>query len=149
MNTNIVLFVDDEENILSSIKRGVLYEDYKVLLVDSGEKALEIIKNNEISVIVSDMKMPNMHGLDLLKHVKEISPDTIRIVLSGYNEIAQVLLTINNLGVFRYISKPWNDDSDFLPAIREAIMLYNLKAENTSLKKQLEEKNANLSKKTD
>jgi response regulator RpfG family c-di-GMP phosphodiesterase len=141
MIENKVLFVDDEENILNSIKRGVLYEDYTVIFAESGEKALEIMKDNEISVIVSDMKMPNMNGLDLLKQVKEISPDTIRIVLSGYNDIAQVLATINNLGVFKYISKPWNDDADFLPAIREALVYYNLKAENTSLKKQLEEKN--------
>lgn len=139
--SNKVLFVDDEENILNSIKRGVLFEDFEPIFVLSGEEAIEVIENNDISVIVSDMKMPTMNGLDLLKKVKEISPDTIRIVLSGYNEIAQVLATINNLGVFKYISKPWNDDTDFLPAIREAIVYYNLKTENANMKKQLEELN--------
>lgn len=138
---NKVLFVDDEENILNSIKRGVLFEDFEPIFVLSGEEAIEVIENNEISVIVSDMKMPTMNGLDLLKKVKEISPDTIRIVLSGYNEIAQVLATINNLGVFKYISKPWNDDTDFLPVIREAIVYYNLRTENANMKKQLEELN--------
>lgn len=142
MRTNKVLFVDDEVNILNAIKRSVVYEDYIAMFALNGEKAIDIIQNNNISVIVTDMKMQNMNGFDLLKKVKEISPDTIRIVLSGYNQLTQILATVNSVGVFKYITKPWNDELEFLPAIREGVNYYNLKLENDMMKKELEEKNA-------
>lgn len=141
MSSNKVLFVDDEINILNSIKRSTMFEDYEALFAVSGEKALEVISENNISVIVSDMKMPNMNGLDLLKRVKEISPDTIRIVLSGYTQLGQILATVNSVGIFKYITKPWNDELDFLPSIREAVNYYALKVENDRMKKELQEKN--------
>lgn len=141
MKPSTVLFVDDEVNILNSIKRSILYEDYSAMFCTNGEKAIELIKNNTISVIVSDMKMPGINGFDLLKKIKEISPDTIRIVLSGYNQLSQILATVNNIGVFKYITKPWNDELEFLPSIREAVNYYNLKLENELMKKELEEKN--------
>lgn len=136
-----VLFVDDEVNILNSIKRSVIDEDYSSLFAVSGEKALEIIQNEEISVLVTDMKMPNMNGLELLKKVKEISPDTIRIVLSGYTQLPQVLATVNSAGIFKFITKPWQDDEEFLPSIREAIEYYTLKKESEKLKKDIKTKN--------
>ena len=134
--------MDDELNILNSIKRSVIFEDYTVMIAMNGQKAIEIIANNDISVIVSDMKMPNMNGFDLLKKVKEISPDTIRIVLSGYNQLTQILATVNSIGVFKYITKPWNDELELLPVIREAVNYYNMKLENDNIKKELEDKNA-------
>ncbi|MCY6370221.1 response regulator [Clostridium ganghwense] len=136
-----VLFVDDETMVLNSIKRSVLDEDYSALFAVSGEKALEIMESEEISVLVTDMKMPNMNGLELLKKVKEISPDTIRIVLSGYTQLPQVLATVNSAGIFKFITKPWNDDEEFLPAIREALEYYNLKKESDQLKEKIEKKN--------
>lgn len=142
MKTNKVLFVDDEANILNAIKRSVIYEDYSSMFTLSGEKALELIKTNEISVIVSDMKMPGMNGFDLLRKVKEISPNTVRLVLSGYNQLSQILATVNSIGVFKYITKPWDDEVDFLPSIREAVNYYNLRLENELMKKALEKKNA-------
>lgn len=141
MKINKVLFVDDEVDILNSIKRSVVFEDYSTITALSGEKAIEIIENNNISVIVSDMRMPKMNGFDLLKKVKEISPDTIRIVLSGYNQLTQILATVNSIGVFKYITKPWDDELEFLPAIRDAVNYYNLKLENDFMKKELKDKN--------
>lgn len=141
MNSNKVLFVDDEINILNSIKRSTIFEDYEAMFAVSGEKAIEIVSQNNISVIVSDMKMPNMNGLELLKKVKEISPDTIRIVLSGYTQLGQILSTINSVGIFKYITKPWNDELDFLPSIKEAVNYYRLKVENDRMRKELEERN--------
>lgn len=141
MGINKVLFVDDEVNILNSIKRSVIDEDYSAVFALSGEKAIEAIEKNEISVIVSDMKMPGMNGLDLLKRVKEISPNTIRIVLSGYTQLGQILATVNSVGVFKYITKPWNDELEFLPSIREAVNYYNLKIENDIMKRELEKTN--------
>lgn len=136
-----VLFVDDETNILNSIKRITIQEDFKSLFAASGEKALEQIMENEIAVIVTDMRMPKMNGLDLLEKVKEISPNTVRMVLSGYAQISQVIVTVNKVGVFKYITKPWNNEEEFLPAIHEALEYYKLVKENEIFKVQIEEKN--------
>jgi YesN/AraC family two-component response regulator len=136
-----VLFVDDELNVLNAIKRITLLEDFESLFSMSGEKALEEFENNEIAVIVTDMRMPKMNGLDLLEKVKEISPNTVRMVLSGYAQMSQVIATVNKVGVFKYITKPWNNEEEFLPAIHEAIKYYNLVDENEAFKIQLLEKN--------
>lgn len=136
-----VVFVDDEINILNSINRITVQENFKSLFAGSGEKALELFRENEIGVIVTDMKMPQMNGLELLEKVKEISPNTIRMVLSGFAQISQVVATVNKVGVFKYITKPWNNEEEFLPAIYEAIHYYNLAIENELFKVQIEEKN--------
>ncbi len=136
-----VLFVDDEEKILSSIRRGIIGEKFKGLFANSAKKALEIMEQNEVAVIVTDMRMPEMDGLELLEEVKEKYPDTIRMVLSGYSQLVQVIATINKVGVFKFILKPWNLEDDFLVSIREAIGYYNLKKEGDRLKEALEKKN--------
>ncbi len=136
-----VLFVDDETNVLNSINRITIQEEFKSLFATSGEKALEQFEENEIAVIVTDMRMPKMNGLDLLEKVKEISPNTVRMVLSGYAQISQVIATVNKVGVFKYITKPWNTEEEFLPAIHEALKYYNLIRENELFKIQIEEKN--------
>ena len=115
MNKLNVLFVDDEINVLNSIKRATIEEDFKSLFAVSGEKALEQFKENEIAVIVTDMRMPNMNGLELLENIKEIYPDTVRMVLSGYSQMSQVIATVNKVGVFKYITKPWSNEDDFIP----------------------------------
>ncbi|MBW9157743.1 response regulator [Clostridium sp. FP2] len=140
MEYNNVLFVDDELKVLSSIKRAVITENFKSYFATSAEKALEFMENNTISVIVTDMRMPVMDGLKLLKIIKEKYPDTIRIVLSGYSQLAQILATVNGVGVFKFITKPWSVDEDFLPAIIEGIEYYNLKKASDQLKTFLEDK---------
>lgn len=140
MNKLNVLFVDDEINVLNSIKRATIEEDFKSLFAVSGEKALEQFKENEIAVIVTDMRMPTMNGLELLENIKEIYPDTVRMVLSGYAQMSQVIATVNKVGVFKYITKPWSNENDFIPAINEALRYYNLIRENEAFKIQIIEK---------
>lgn len=141
MERNNILFVDDEIKVLNSIKRAVITEGFKSHFAASGEKALEVMESTNISVIVTDMRMPGMDGLKLLKIIKEKYPDTIRIVLSGYAQLTQILATVNQVGVFKFITKPWSMDEEFLPAIREALEYYNLKKASEQLKKFLEDKN--------
>lgn len=136
-----VLFVDDELNILNAISRITVYENFFTLIATSGEKALEAFKENEIAVIVTDMKMPKMNGLELLEKVKEVAPNTVRIVLSGYAQISQVIATVNKVGVFKYITKPWKNDEEFLPAIHQALEYYDLIKQNSIFKRELEQKN--------
>lgn len=141
MKKNKVLFVDDEVQVLNSIKRSTLYEDYETFIATNGEKALELMEQNEFCVVVSDMRMPGMDGVALLKKVKEKYPDTIRMVLSGYNQASQILTTINQVGVTKFIIKPWLVEEEFLPAIRECVEYYNLRKEGEELKKALVNRN--------
>lgn len=141
MSQGIVLFVDDEENILNSLRRGLIDEEYECIFASSGKDALEVIRKREVSVIVTDMRMPEMDGLTLLKEVKKISPDTIKIVLSGYTQLQQVLVTINQGEIFKFITKPWKLDEEFKVIINQALEYYNLRKNSENLKKSLEIRN--------
>lgn len=135
-----VLFVDDEENILSSIRRGLMDVEYTCYFASSGKEALEIIKKQDIHVIVTDMRMPIMNGLELLKIVEEISPLTVKLVLSGYTQLPQILVTINQVDIFKFITKPWNLD-ELIGIVDKSIDYYILHEENAKYKKILETKN--------
>ena len=116
-----VLFVDDEENILRSIKRLLLEESYEILTANSGEEALKLLKDQQnIGLLVSDQRMPGMQGVDFLKQASEISPDALRILLTGFADVNAAIDAINKGGAYRYISKPWKDD-ELIQIVREAV----------------------------
>jgi YesN/AraC family two-component response regulator len=141
MKQNFVLFVDDELNILSAIRRAVMDEDFMALFASGGEEALKIMEEKEIAVLVTDMRMPGMDGLSLLKMIKARYPDTIKIVLSGYTHIGQILATINQGDIFRFITKPWDMEADLLNSVKQGLEYYNLKKERVEFKELLEKKN--------
>ena len=124
MEKRTVLFVDDEEKVLGCLKGGLLGEPYKTLFAKSGKEALEILEKNEVHVIVTDMRMPEMSGLELLRTVKEKYPHVVRMVLSGYTQVTTLLTAINQGTIFKFITKPWDFEEDFKPALREAIEYY-------------------------
>ncbi len=119
-----ILFVDDERRVLNSLKRGLMGEPYRIILALGGKEALEILENEPVAVIVSDMKMPEMNGLELLQQVAQRFPDVIRLVLSGYSHTSTVLAAVNEGRIFRYITKPWSIDNDIKPALEDAVKLY-------------------------
>jgi two-component system response regulator HupR/HoxA len=125
MEKRTVLFVDDEENVLSALRRGLLDEPYNLLFARSGREALEILAHSPVHVIVTDMRMPEMSGLDLLRIVKKEYPHVVRMVLSGYTQVTTLLTAINQGEVFRFITKPWRLDDEFKPAVREAVQYYD------------------------
>lgn len=137
-----VLFVDDEENVIKALKRLFIDEDLEIFTASSGKEGLEILTNDEFAVIVSDQRMPEMTGTEFLLKAKELYPDTIRIILTGYADINAAMNAINEAGAYRYITKPWND-KELLHIIKEAINRYKLIKENKYLteltKKQNEE----------
>jgi two-component system response regulator HupR/HoxA len=133
MEKRTVLFVDDEEKVLSSLRRGLLDEPYNTLFANGGNEALEILKQQEVHVIVTDMRMPEMGGLELLRIVKEDYPHIVRMVLSGYTQVSTVLTAINQGEIYKYITKPWKLEEEFKPSIREAIEHYNLQGERDRL----------------
>ena len=139
MEERTVLFVDDEEKVLSSLKRGFLNEPYETLFANSGQEALEILQSNHVHVIVTDMRMPEMDGLELLRAVKEEYPHIIRMVLSGQSQIKNVLAAINQGEIFRFVTKPWKLEDEFKTIIRQAIDYYNLHNEYEMLMRIIEQ----------
>ena len=104
-----VLFVDDERHILTAL-RALFRNQYEVFTATSGLEALDIIRREHIHVIVSDQRMPKMLGSQLLAQVKDISPHTMRLLLTGYSDMGAIMKSINEGEVFRFITKPWDND---------------------------------------
>ncbi len=122
-----VLIVDDEIEILKSLNRGLHLEPYRKLFASSGAQALEFFaQEDSISVIITDMRMPGMNGLELLKHIHEISPRTVKIVLTGYTQLPQILATVNNVDIFKFMTKPWDLDAELKVYIKEAIAYFEV-----------------------
>ena len=109
MSKQLLLIVDDESRVLRSLK-AVFRSTYQVKTTTDCQEALQIIRDNPVHTIISDQRMPEMRGVDLLNQVKEISPNTMRLLLTGYSDIPSILDAINEGEVYRYITKPWGQD---------------------------------------
>lgn len=115
-----LLLVDDEPHILAALRRLFRREGYQVMSARSGKEALELMALHPVQVIVSDQRMPEMSGVELLSRVKTLYPDTVRIILSGYSDISTVTEAINRGAIFKYFTKPW-DDQELKREIRAAV----------------------------
>lgn len=139
----ILLLVDDEESITSALVRSLRRDGYTFLRANSGKEGLEFLAQHQVGVIISDQRMPGMTGTEFLGHVKELHPDTVRIVLSGYTELNSVTDAINRGAVYKFLTKPWEDD--LLRAnVTEAFQRYEMKIENTRLAHELHQANDEL-----
>ncbi|MHC4241857.1 MAG: response regulator [Planctomycetota bacterium] len=134
MKKRTVLFVDDDEIILRSLERGLLDELYIQLFAKSGQEALEILKKEEVHVIVTDMRMPGMDGVELLKIVKETYPHIVMIVLSGFTDMSIFQTEFNQGEIFEFVPKPWELEIDLKKVVRNAIDHYNLQNECDTVK---------------
>jgi len=139
-----ILCVDDEPNVLSSLKRLFIDEDYEIITAESGEDGLAILENEyPVQLVLSDYRMPAMDGVDFLKKVCEKWPKTIRIVLSGYADTAAIVAAINEGQIYKFISKPW-DDNDLKVTIAKALEVYFLNQQNERLTDELRQANEEL-----
>ncbi len=138
-----VLFVDDEIFTLRALERLLKKETYGKYFAESGAEALKIIEATPIHIVVSDMKMPEMDGLTLLRIIKEKYPDIIRIVLSAYTQTAQLLPCINTGEIFRFITKPLEKE-ELRTAIHDAIELFLVRQDKVELVRSLQQKNDEL-----
>lgn len=148
-----LLFVDDEGNILSSLKRLFRPHGYRIFTAESGRQGLEILGQEPIDLVISDMRMPEMNGAEFLEQVRARWPKIVRILLTGHAEIAATIDAINKGQIYRYISKPW-EDNDMILTVRQALERQALEDEKVRLERltqrqneQLKALNVNLEKK--
>jgi EAL domain-containing protein (putative c-di-GMP-specific phosphodiesterase class I)/CheY-like chemotaxis protein len=105
-----LLLVDDEPNILSALKRLLRSDQYQIYSAGDGPQGLAVLAEHPVDVIVSDQRMPGMLGADFLRKARELAPDTIRIMLSGYTELQSVTDAVNEGAIYKFLTKPWDDE---------------------------------------
>jgi len=127
-----LLLVDDESNILSSLRRLFRPQGYRVLTAESGKAGLDIMEREKIDLIISDMRMPEMTGAEFLAIVAQRWPHVVRILLTGYADLTSTVDAINKGAIYRYVSKPW-EDNDLRLTVQQALEQQNLKKERERL----------------
>lgn len=136
-----VLIVDDELDILKSLNRDLRKEPYEKLYANTGEQALKFFESEEdIAVVITDMRMPGMNGLQLLERIHVLSPDTIKIVLTGYTQLPQILATVNKVDIYKFLTKPWDLENELKVYVNEGIELYQKRKEMGNQLKSNEQK---------
>lgn len=131
-----LLLVDDEPGILSALRRLLRQDGYQILTANGGAEALELLRAQPVDVIISDQRMPGMLGSDFLRAAREIYPDTVRIMLSGYTELQSVTDAVNEGAIYKFLTKPW-DDELLRAQIAEAFRLKGIADENERLTREL------------
>jgi len=121
-----VLCVDDELDIIHAIKRLLRRQNYNVLFTSSGEKALKIMQQNDVHLIISDMRMPSMSGAELLEKVAKSYPHSYRILLTGYADMESTVSAINGGKINKYLKKPWDND-ELISSIEDGLENVRLK----------------------
>ncbi len=133
-----ILYVDDEEHNLTSFA-ATFRKDYKIHICTNGNEALEIMRHNDIKLVITDQRMPEMTGIQLLEKLSPEFPDSIRMILTGFSDIEVIIEAINSGRVFRYITKPWNEN-ELKMTIENARQLFDLQTRNKDLVEELQQK---------
>jgi two-component system NtrC family sensor kinase len=131
-----VLCVDDERAILNSLRRVFMDEPWETLCASSGEEGLSLVASREVDLVLADFRMPGMDGVEFLKRVKAVKPDCLRVVLSGYADFALIIAALNEGQIYRFLSKPWNDD-ELRDHVRKFLDHQRLDRENRRLNSEL------------
>lgn len=123
--TEEILFVDDEEYILEIASQIFMESGIEILTARNAAEALDVVRTHEIAVLVSDNHMPGMRGIDLLSRVKALSPETVKILMTGFADLETALEAINRVEVFRFIVKPW-ENTQLVGLVEDALKRYRL-----------------------
>src|SRR5437763_16254491 len=134
-----LLVVDDEPDLVQSVK-DLLRLDYRVLCATRAAEGLRIMEQEKVHIVMTDQRMPEMTGVEFLKHLREYFPDTIRLLFTAYADLNAVTDAINQGNVYRYIPKPWAPD-ELRTVLRQAGEHYDLHEERILLLREIEEKN--------
>ncbi|MBN2143360.1 MAG: response regulator [Candidatus Aureabacteria bacterium] len=127
-----ILFIDDEPYILKSLQRLFEDENYEILTANNGEEGLKILESRPVTLVISDYRMPEIDGVQFFLKAAELNPDAIRIMLTGYADIEVIVSAINQGQVFRFITKPWNEE-EFKLMVKDCIQHHELRMENRRL----------------
>ncbi|MCV2359851.1 response regulator [Paucibacter sp. TC2R-5] len=138
-----ILFVDDEPSILSALRRLFRPQGYKVLMAEGGAAGLALLELESVDLVVSDMRMPEMDGVQFLEQVRQRWPAVVRVMLTGYADISSTIGAINRGEIHRYIAKPW-DDQDILLSVSDGLTRSRLERENRQLVQLTQEQNLQL-----
>jgi len=110
MTDKVVLCVDDEPHILNALQRLLRKEDFQVVTARDVEEGLAVLASRPVQLVISDQRMPGMTGVEFLQKVKELFPDAVRVILSGYADVGVIVDSINKGEIYRFLTKPWNDE---------------------------------------
>jgi len=121
-----LLLVDDEEGVVSALRRLFRRDGYRILSAASGEEALALLAGNEVQVIISDQRMGGISGTELLARVADLYPETIRIMLTGYTDLQSVINSVNRGAIWKFLTKPW-EDASLREQVRDAFLQYEAK----------------------
>ncbi|MBK7427750.1 MAG: response regulator [Saprospiraceae bacterium] len=137
-----ILYVDDEMNNLVSMK-ATFRHDFKIYTAISGMEGLEFLKKEQVDIIITDQRMPEMTGVEFLEQVIKLYPDPVRILLTGYTDLQAVIDAVNKGKIYYYLNKPW-DPQQLKTTIQNGYEIYQLREENLNLIKELERVNEQL-----
>lgn len=134
-----ILCVDDEPSILSSLSRLLRARQVVVLCAESGQEALDLLRQHRVHMIISDMRMPEMNGVEFLQQAMVLQPHAYRVLMTGYSDMDSTIAAINDAHINRYLSKPWST-ADILSAVKEGLHCYQLHAERVRMQHELAER---------
>lgn len=138
-----ILCVDDEPNILASLQRLFRKNHFRVLCADGAAAGLAVLEREEVDIVMSDMRMPHCSGTDFLDSVRQRWPCTMRLLLTGYADVGSIVGAINRGEIYRYITKPWNEE-DILLVVRDALGRRTLEQEKGRLEQLAQAQNRSL-----
>jgi len=138
-----ILCVDDEANILAALQRLLTKRGYTVLTADSAARGLVLLESTSIQLVISDMRMPEMDGAAFLEQVRTRWPDTMRLLLTGFSDVPSILHAINKGEIYRYITKPW-DEQELTLTVRQVRERVELQYQKQQLEAQVREQNESL-----
>jgi DNA-binding NtrC family response regulator len=121
-----LLYLDDEVNLLAAVRRALRHSGYRVLTASSAEEAFEILATTEVGVILCDQRMRGMSGTEFLSRVKQMYPNAVRMVLSGYTDLHSVTDSVNHGAIFKFLTKPWIEE-ELSAALRDAFAEFESK----------------------
>src|SRR6202789_3746277 len=141
-NRHTILVVDDEPDVVKSVQ-DLLRLEFKVLGATRAKAAMEIMRTEEVHVVMTDQRMPEITGVEFLRQIRGDYPEAIRLLFTGYADIRAVIDAINQGNVYRYITKPW-DPEELQAVIRQAVDRFDLITDKTRLTAELQRKNTEL-----
>lgn len=141
---NSILLIDDEPDILSTLEMTLSQEAYHVVTASGGETALELFRQQPFDLVITDMRMPGMDGVEVIRRVKALDPDVEVIILTGFATLENAIVALRNAGASDYLTKPLENIDELFMAVEKAFEKRRLTLENRILLKSLKEKEAEL-----